>query len=117
MENNTSRHFLKRKPMIFIECKSAEKNNNFRKTNYPMLKLIPTYTKFSYQKERQLSHKVHHKNYITEEDDFNNYIPMKLIAKIKSKKLKFNNYFHPNKEVNFERYDEMSSRNDQAVIM
>ena len=42
---------------------------------------------------------------------------MKLIAKIKSKKLKFNNNFHPNKEVNFGRYDEMSSRNDQAVIM
>ena len=64
MENKTSRHFLKRKQKIYIEWKSAEKNNKFRKTNYPMLKLIPTDTKFSYQKERQLSHKAHHKNYI-----------------------------------------------------
>ena len=64
-----------------------------------MLKLIPTDTKFSFQKERQLSYKVHHKNYITEEENFNNYIPMNLIAKIKSKKLKFNNNFHPNKEL------------------
>jgi len=82
-----------------------------------MLKSIPTDQQFSHQKERELSHKVHHKKYITEKDDFNNYIPMKLVAKIKPKKLNFNNNFQPNKEINFGGYEDDSSRNEQAVIM